>query len=171
MKVAIALLVLLSSALSQVAHPTKTVTDGLRIELRTGSSRVHMKDDMDVSVFFRSDTEVTIWNALGWGAPAGLFLTVFDSSGHEVHNNFAPFFHPLPPDLTGKDALISIGGTVFAGFDSRISANELFPRPGKYTLACFYNPPLSRNYFRGHTIWGKEDGPIQSASVPVTVGE
>jgi len=171
MKAAIGFLLLLGSALSQVLVPTKAATEGLRVELRPGSSRVHMKDDINLTVFFRSDKDVTIWNALGWGAPTGLFLTVFDSSGHEVHNNFAPFFHPLPPDVTGKDALISIGGTVFGGFDSQIPAKELFPKPGKYILVCSYNPPLPRNYFRGRTIWGEEDGPVGSQGVPVMVDE
>jgi hypothetical protein len=170
-KVAVIFFVMLSSAFSQATHATRTAADGFRIELRTGSDRVRMKDDIDVTVLFRSDQEITIWNALGWGAPAGLFLKVFDSSGHEVPNTFAPFFHPLPPDLRGRDALISMGGTIFAGFDSRISASDLFPKPGKYTLRCSYGSPLPRNYFQGHTIWGKEDGLVESTQVPVLVDE
>jgi len=78
-------------------------------------------------------------------------------------------FHPLPPDRTGKNALISIGGKSFAGFDSQIMVKTLFPGPGKYTVKCTYSPPLPRDYFHGHKIWGKEDGPIESASVPIFV--
>jgi hypothetical protein len=169
MKAAIALLALLGCPFSQVSRPTQTTGSGLRIELRTGSNLVRMKDDIDVTVFFRSDKEVTIWNALGWGAPTGLSLTVFDSTGQRVDNNFVPFYHPLPPDLTGNDALLSIGGDVFAGFDVRIPVKLLFPRPGPYTIKCLYIPPLPRNYFRGHTIWGKEDGPVTSNGVSVLV--
>jgi len=168
---AVVFLVLISSAFAQSAPPAND-TDGLRIELRTSSNRVKMTEEMVVTVFFRSpEKEITIWNALAWGAPAGLYLQVLDSSGREVRNEFAPFFHPLPPDLTGKRALLSIEGRVFAGFDDKISVKVLFPKPGKYTLRCHYDPPLPRHYFQGHTIWGKEDGPINSVRVPVLVDE
>jgi len=170
MKLAILLLVLMSSAFGQVANSEKTGLHWLSIDLRVAASRVRMRDEPMLTVFFRSpDREVTIWNALAWGAPAGLYLQVLDSSGHEVRNDFAPFFHPMPPDETGKGALISIGGTSFAGFDSQVPAKALFPGPGKYTLKCRYSPPLSRNYFKGHTIWGKEDGAVESPAVPVAV--
>jgi hypothetical protein len=170
MKFAILILVLISGTFVQFANSEKTASDRLRIELRASASRVRMTDEIMLTVFFRSpEREVTIWNALGWGAPAGLYLQVLDSSGREVRNDFAPFFHPMPPDETGKDALISIGGKSFAGFDSQIPANALFPGPGRYTLKCLYSPPLSRDYFKGHTIWGKEDGAIESSAVAVTV--
>ncbi len=169
MRVAILLLVLVKGAFGQV--PTRDMARRpLKIELRTSSSRVQLAGEISLSVFFRSSERViTIWNALGWGAPAGLYLEVLDSSGREIRNGFAPFFHPLPPDENGKDALISIGGRSFAGFDSEIPAKELFPGPGRYTLKCRYSPPLSRDYFKGHTIWGKEDGAIESSAVPITV--
>jgi len=95
-------------------------------------------------------------------------LQVFDSNGHEVEHPVAPI-EPIPPDLSGKDALISIGGRDFAGFDSQFAVRDLFPRPGSYTLKCIYSPPLRRNYFKGHTIWGKEDGRIESAPVSIVV--
>jgi hypothetical protein len=170
MKLAILFLVLVSGALGQFSDSKKTGSDRLTVELRASAGRVRMSEDVMLTVFFRSpERPVTIWNALGWGAPAGLYLQVLESSGREVGNDFAPFFHPLPPDETGKDALISIGGRSFAGFDSQIPAKALFPGPGRYTLKCRYSPPLSRNYFKGHTIWGKEDGAIESSGVPVTV--
>ena len=92
-----------------------------------------------------------------------------DSSGREVKNDFVAFYHPLPPDETGKDALISIGAGSFAGFDSQTPAKALFPGPGKYTLKCRYIPPLPRTYFKGHTIWGKEDGAVESPAIPIVV--
>ena len=76
---------------------------------------------------------------------------------------------PLPRDLDGKDALISVGGSLFAGFDSRIAVKSLFPKPGRYRIQCLYGPPLPRNYFRGQTIWGKEDGPVRSIGASVYV--
>src|SRR5260370_9290787 len=155
MKLAILILVLISGMFVQFANSEKTASDRLRIELRASASQVRMMDEIMLTVFFRSpEREVTIWNAFGWGAPAGLYLQVLDSSGREVRNDFAPFFHPRPPAQTGKDALISIGGKSFAGFDSQIPASALFPGPGRYTLKCRYSPPLSRDYFKGHTIWG-----------------
>jgi hypothetical protein len=170
MRAAILFLVFVSSASSQVAQSARAASVGLRVELRTSSRRVGMTGDIALSVFFRSpEKEITIWNALAWGAPAGLYLKVSDSSGHEVRNGFAPFYHPLPPDLTGRGALISIGEDSFAGFDSRIPAKMLFPGPGRYTVKCVYRPPLQRHYFQGTTIWGTEDGPIESAGVAVLV--
>src|SRR5581483_3264906 len=162
-KVAFLLLILVSSALAQSADSQRTGSDRLKVELRASPSRVQMTGEVTLTVFFCSpERGVTIWNALGWGAPAGLYLQVLDSEGREVQNGFAPFFHPMPPDETGKDALISIAGATFAGFDSQIPAKELFPGPGRYTLKCRYSPPLSRAFFKGHTIWGKEDGAIES---------
>lgn len=170
MKGVVVFLALFGSAFSQVSRSQPH--DGLEVELRTNSAEVRITDEVTVTVFFRSpEREITIWNFLEWGAPAGLYLKVLDSTGREVRNSFAPFLHPLPPDPTGKDALLSIGGRVFAGFDSQIEVKALFPKPGRYTIKCLYSPPLSRNYFQGHTMWGKEDGPIESAEISVTVDE
>jgi len=156
--------------IGQCADSGKTSSNRLKIELRANASRVRMNEDMLLTLFFRSpEKEVTIWNALEWGAPTGLFLQVLDSSGREVRNYSTPPFYPVPPDLTGKGALISIGGASFAGFDSQIPVKDLFPGPGRFNLKCRYSPPLSRDYFKGHTIWGKEDGAIESSAVPVTV--
>ena len=168
----ILLLFLISASFGQTDSASKSHSATLSVELRTSSTRVHLSDDMVLTVLFRSpDQDTTIWNALGWGPAVGLFLHVWDSSGHEVENSFAPFFHPLPPDLTGRNALITIGGNVFAGFDDRIQVKSLFPKPGQYRLYCGYLPPLSRHYFQGQTIWGKEDGPVGSAPISVLVEE
>lgn len=170
MKLAVLFLALVSSAFGQIANSEKAGSDRLKIELRVAAGQVRMTENLGLTVFFRSPaSKVTIWNALGWGALTGLNIQVLDSSGREVQNDFAPFFHPLPPNLTGKEALISIGGASFAGFDSEIPAKALFPGPGRYTLKCRYSPPLPRHYFKGQTIWGEEDGAIESAAVPVTV--
>jgi hypothetical protein len=171
MKAVILLLVLVNSAFGQAAEPPKKGS-GLRVEVRTSSPHVRITDDVTVTVFFRSpEKEVTIWNFLEWAPAAGIYLRVVDSTGKEVPSDFAPFIHPIPPDLTGKDALISIGGNVFAGFETRIAAKTLFPKPGQYTIWCLYSPPLSRDYFRGHAIWGKEDGPADSVPATVVVDE
>ena len=164
-------LLLVSASFGQTDSASKSHSPALTMELRTSSNRVHLSDDIVLTVVFRSPDEITIWNALGWGASVGLYLHVWDSSGHEVENGFAPFFHPLPPDLNGKNALITIGGNVFAGFDDRIQVKTLFPKPGRYRLYCGYSPPLSRHYFQGQTIWGKEDGLVGSAPISVLVEE
>jgi hypothetical protein len=172
MKVVVVFLALINGILGQVARSAQTTPDGLTVELRMSSPQIRITDEVVATVFFRSpEREVTIWNFLEWGAPAGLYLKIVDSTGKEVRNDFAPFLHPLPPDLTGKGELISIGGRVFAGFDSQVAVKTLFPRPGRYTMKCLYSPPLSRHYFQGHTIWGKEDGSIESAPVTVVVDE
>ena len=171
MKRWLTILVLLGSALAQTTKPNTVRVDGVQVELRANTTRVAMKDNLSLTVFFRSSEkgEVTLWNALDWGSPAGLYLDVVDSSGRNVPNDFAPFFHPLPPNQNGKGALISILRGSFAGFDSEIPVRSLFPRPGVYRLKCRYNPPLSRYYFKGYTIWGKEDGSVESTPVLVTV--
>jgi len=154
-------LILSSITLAQTTQPGKAPSRALTIQLRASSARVQMNDEMKVSVFFRSPDTVTVWNALWWGGSTGLELEIFDSSGRQQKHAVAPS-EPIPPDLTGKDALISIGGNVFARFDSRFVVKELFPSPGRYTMKCLYTSPLSRDYFRGRTIWGKEDGQIES---------
>jgi hypothetical protein len=147
-------------------------TDGLSVELRSSSNRVKLQDEMVVTVFFRSPRkDTTIWNALGWGGVTGLRLQVLDSSGHDVENRYVQLYDVLPPDETGKNALISIGGNSFAGFDSHIPVKMLFPGPGRYTIKCIYSPTLPRHYFQGTTIWGKEDGVIESPGVSISVSE
>ena len=169
MKPAMMFLLLSSIAFGQTESADKSPSAALRIELRTSSVQVRMTDEIVVSLFFRSpDKTTTIWNALWWAGSTGLELQVFDSSGHQVEHTVVPS-EPLPPDLTGKNALISIEGNEFAGFDSQFAVSELFHRPGSYTLKCIYSPILTRHYFRGHTIWGREDGRIESAPVSVFV--
>ena len=168
MKLVIIFFVVISVSSSQIAG-VENIADRLKVELAVSSRQVDLKDEVVVTVFFRSPKKVaTIWNALGWNASTGLSLQVLDRFGHPV-KEFVQMYDVLPPDETGKKALISIGGDVFAGFDSHIPAKLLFPGPGRYTLKCVYSPPLSRNYFRGTMIWGKEDGTIESPGVAVSV--
>lgn len=169
LKTAILVLLLGGVSFGQKTLTTKSVPAPLKVEVRTNSAQVRMSDSILVSVYFRSpDKVLTIWNALWWGGSTGLELIVVDSSGHQLQP-FVPPIEPLPPDLTGKDALISFGGRTFAGFDWRFAASDLFPRAGSYTIKCRYNAPLSRNYFKGRTIWGKEDGQIESRSTSILV--
>src|SRR6185437_2837065 len=165
MKIVFALLMLADFAFAQTLPPPGP----LRIELHASSVHVRMNDEIVLRVFFRSPGETTtIWNALWWGANSGLSLHVFDAAGREVPHTVTPI-DPIPPDLTGKNALISIGGRVFAGFDSQFTTRKLFPHPGSYKVMCVYRAPLRRDYFTGHRIWGKEDGPIESPRVSILV--
>lgn len=171
MRLTILVMLFVSALFGQVASSEGAHSgDGLVVELRTGADLVQLTDDLIVTVVFRSPLKITtIWNALGWGVATGLRLQVLDSSGREVRSNYAPMYHVVPPDMTGNNALISIGGSSFAGFDSRLPVRLVFHEPGRYTLRCIYTPTLPRNYFEGRTIWGKEDGTIMSAAVPITV--
>lgn len=170
MRLAMIFVVIIGGVFSQVAKAQKVdKTDRLIVELRVNSHHVRLTDDVVTTVFFRSPKkDVTIWNALGWNASTGLSLEVLDHSGHQV-KEFLEMYDLAPPDETGKDALMAIRGNIFAGFDSRIPAKLLFPGPGKYILKCIYTAPLNRNYFQGNTIWGTEDGTIESAGVSVWV--
>ena len=130
-----------------------------------------MTDEIAVSVFFRSpDKTTTIWNALWWAGSTGLGLQVFDSSGHQVEHTVVPS-EPIPPDLTGKDALISIEGSEFAGFDSQFAISELFPHPGAYKIRCTYTPRLRRDYFKGHIIWGEKMAGSNRRLFPFSLNE
>ena len=169
MKTAILVLLFGGLCCGQNTLTTKSAPAPLTVELRTNSARLRMSDRIFLSVYFRSPDRVTIWNALWWGGSTGLELVVVDSSGHRLQPPIPPI-DPMPPDLTGKDALISIGGRdVFAGFDSWFAASDLFPRAGTYTIKCRYKPPLPRNYFKAHTIWGREDGQIESRAISILV--
>src|SRR5438309_2168666 len=105
MKLAVLFLILTSGAFGQLSASKRGGSDRVRIELRASASRVTITENLTLTVLFRSPENgaVTIWNALDWGAPAGLYLQVLDSSGREVRNDFVPFFHPLPPDENGED--------------------------------------------------------------------
>jgi hypothetical protein len=170
MRLLIAIVLLISGGFSQTAGAqNENKTRGFKVELRAYPNPTPLTDDITVTVFFRSPKrQVTLWNAFGWGYSTGLFLQVLDPSGHEVKKFVQPY-DVAPPDPTGKNTLISIGGDGFAGFDSHIPAKMLFRTPGKYTLKCIYSAPLPRDYFQGNTIWGKEDGPIESVEVPIWV--
>jgi hypothetical protein len=169
MKTLILLVALASSLSGQSPGPDKSDAP-LNIELRANSTRVHIFDEIVWTVVFRSpERPITIWNVLAWGIPTGLTLHVFDLSGHEIQNGFAPFSHPLPPNEYGKGELIALRGKTFAGFDSEFPVKSIFPAPGRYRVRCTYLAPLQRHYFQGQTIWGVEDGPIVSAPVLVEV--
>src|SRR5258708_25492742 len=102
MKLGIFFLLIINTVFGQVVGPEKK--PGLSVELSANASRVRMSDQVVLTVYFRSPSRrTTMWNALSWGAPAGLYLQVLDSSGREVRNDFSPFYHPVPPDLTGKE--------------------------------------------------------------------
>jgi hypothetical protein len=173
MRLILVFLLLLAGAFGTIRKSKQEISaNGLTVELRTSSNRLKVTDEVVVSVFFRSPHKsTTIWNALGWGGSTGLSLQVLDSSDHEVKTRFVQMYDVLPPDVTGKNSLISIGGDSFAGFDSHIPVKMLFSGPGRYTIKCIYRPPLSRNYFQGATIWGKEDGVIESPGVSISVSE
>lgn len=164
------LVITLSSfAFSQTAQQRPAhAGDRLRVELRSSSDKIRLEDDVFLTVVFRSSLPVTLWNAFGWNSQTGLYLQVLDSSDHEL-KRFTQLFDLVPPDPTGKGELVTIGGNTFVGFESRIMATDLFPRPGKYKLRCIYVPPLSRDYFRGNIIWGTGDGRIESPPFAVVV--
>jgi len=170
MKAAILVLLFGGFCCGQNVLTTKSTPAPLTVEVRTNSARVRISEKIFLSVYFRSpDKVLTIWNALWWGGSTGLELVVVDSSGHQLQPPVPPI-DPLPPDLTGKDALISLGGRdVFAGFESWFAASDLLPRAGTYTIKCRYKPPLPRNYFKAHTIWGREDGQIESRPISILV--
>jgi hypothetical protein len=170
MKTALLVLALLTGAFGQASRPTNADGQGLQIELRTDTPQVHIKDFIHVTVVFRSPSkEITLWKSFRWGVNTGLDLKVRDATGKEVQTSLTIVPNdPFPPD---RDSWLSIGGSVIAGFDSRIPASALFPRPGQYTIRCVYTPRLPRNFLRGRTIWGTEDGTTQSPKVPIQVVE
>ncbi len=148
-------------------NPKKDLT----LELRTSTSSVRLADTLALTVLFRSPTRmVTLWNAFGWNAQAGLSLVVVDASGRQV-TEYYEMGDYAPPDKTGRNAVVTIGYDTFAGIDRRILATELFPGPGSYTLKCIYRPPLPRDYFTGITIWGPEDGVVESVGLKVSVSK
>jgi hypothetical protein len=113
---------------------------------------------------------VTLWNAFGWNVMSGLSLVVMDASGRQV-TEYYDMGDYAPPDPTGRGAVVTIGFETFAGIDRRILATGLFPGPGTYTLKCIYRPGLPRSYFTGITIWGREDGAVESAGLKVSVSK
>jgi hypothetical protein len=167
---AIAFMLLSQLSFGQAAPAQGGKADrALTIELRTSATHVRLSGHMEVSVFFRAVAKtVTIWNAFGFFSDGGLFLEVFDASGGVV-KRYVYEGMAAPPDLTGRGALMAIPPGEFAGFDRRVFAEFLFPGPGTFTVKCLYRPPLPRDYFKGNTIWGTEDGPIESSGVKVVV--
>lgn len=148
----------------QVSNP------GLKIELHTNATHLRSSDKVTLTVILRSPRQSTnLWNAFGWGPTAGFRLYVLDPSGNEVQNNFAQLYHAMPLDPKGREELISIQANIFAGFDEDDTVAELFPKPGKYVLKCIYTAPLPRHFFKGVTIWGREDGTIESNEVTIFV--
>jgi hypothetical protein len=164
MKTALFTFLLAMSALGQTSNRN------LKIELRSQSQQVHLLDTLVLSVIFRSpEGDITLWNAMGWGSAAGLSLMIEDQAGHKINTDLISLYNPLPPDPTGRASLLSVHGHIFAGFESQIPVKMLFSRPGKYRLKCSYLVPLPRGYFKETTIWGREDGRIQSAEISITV--
>ena len=83
---------------------------------------------------------------------------VSDRDGREVKIYNDPY-EAIPPHENGAGELVTIGGNISVGFDSQISARNLFKSCGRFILRCTYTPSLPREYFPGITILGKEDSP------------
>jgi hypothetical protein len=154
------------------ALPQQVSPGGLRMELHTNATQVRLSDRLTLTVILRSpDRVVTLWNCFEWGYMPGFVLHIFDSSGKDEGDNFFQESHPYPPDVEGLRDWISIGGNRFAGFDTDVTVKTTFRKPGKYVLKCTYQTLLSRDSVPGKTIWGKEDGPIESNEVTVFVAK
>ncbi len=152
------------------ASSQQASSDGLRMELHTNATRVRLSDRITLTVILRSpERVVTLWNAFEWGFTPGFRLHVFNSSGKDEGDNFFQGAHPGGPDDKDLRDWISIGGNRFAGFDTDVPVTAIFRKPGKYVLKCTYMTVLSRDSVPGKTIWGKEDGTIESNEIKVFV--
>jgi len=152
------------------ASPQQVSSGGLRMELYTNATQVRLSDRITLTVILRSpERVVTLWNAFEWGYTPGFRLHVLNSSGKDEGDNFFQGAHPVGPDEKELRDWVSIGENRFAGFDTDVPVKAIFRKPGKYVLKCTYTAPLPRNYVPGKTIWGKEDGPIESNEITVLV--
>jgi hypothetical protein len=140
------------------------------IELHARDCHIRLGDDLYLSMVIRSrERSVTIWNSLGWwNYNSGFGLQVLGADGREMKRYYDPY-EIIPPSESGAGELVTVGGNIFVGFDSKIPAKDLFTKPGRFILRCTYTPSLPRGYFPGVTIWGTEDGPIESPPLEITI--
>jgi hypothetical protein len=171
MRHALLLLVMMLCFGNCTQAPSQQVSNGgLRIELHTNATHLRLSDRITLTVILRSpERVVTLWNAFEWGFTPGFRLHVFNSSGKDEGDNFFQGAHPVGPDDKELRDWISIGGNRFAGFDTDVPVTAIFRKPGKYVLKCTYMTVLSRDSVPGATIWGKEDGTIESNETTVFV--
>lgn len=75
----------------------------------------------------------------------------------------------VPSVLGNPEYYVVLFPDHFLGVERKDSANNLFPKPGMYSLYVEYQSPVPDRYGKSSNFWGREKGPIRSAPIQIEV--
>jgi hypothetical protein len=136
------------------------------VEYRLGESI-----EMDVRLENRSDDLVTVFGGLRWGHAGGLVLHVEDAAGKDVQpKNLDDDM--IPPSVLKKpSAYVTLQERHFLGTSRNDKTDELFAKPGTYTMWLDYTSPVPSAFGQGVNFWSRESGTLRSNRVTIHIKE
>jgi|SRR5882724_4608731 len=145
----------------------------LEVRLKTDRRAFKLKEKITIEVLLinRSKAPLYLYGALDWGESASLSIWLKDSvSGKDIPQEFIP--DALSPPPTSKEAFIKILPNHVYGVVFTCPLAELnVRRRGTYELVAEYHSPVPSSMSFGLPIWSREDGPVVSDRVTITVGD
>jgi len=153
----------------------------LQIEISCNKPEVSLTDivTFDVKVFNLPIDEkiedISIFNPLKLGTGGGLTITVVGSKGSEIFPKEENDKQSAPPVIDGSWPYFILLAYHHIGAIYEDSARNIFRNPGKYYVFAEYLSPATetdiKKYGDTQNYWGREIGPIRSASLEINVTE
>lgn len=143
----------------------------LRLSTAAGQYRLGESIEMDVRLENVSDDLVTVFGGLRWGHAGGLVLHVVDAAGREVQpKNLDDDM--IPPSVLKKpSAYVTLQERHFLGTSRSDKTDELFAKPGTYTMWLDYTSPVPSSFGQGVNFWSRESGTLRSNRVTIHIKE
>jgi hypothetical protein len=145
----------------------------LRLHLSTsaGEYRFGESIEMDVRLENVSDDLVTVFGSLRWGQAGGFVLHVEDAAGRDVQpKNLDDDM--IPPSVLKKPtAYVTLQERHFLGTSRSDKSEELFRKPGTYTMWLDYTSPVPSAFGQGVNFWSRESGTLRSNRVTIHIKE
>lgn len=124
---------------------------------------------LDVKLINNSAQNLSIFGQLLWGHAGGLTLHVINGNGETVSSK--QLDHDiLVPSLLGKpSAYVILYPGHFLGVRREDTVENLFRRPGEYSVVAKYQSPVPTRYAHMENFWGREKGAISSEPLKIEV--
>ena len=146
----------------------------LGIELSFSKSKASIKDRIifDVKLINEGKDKITVSNKLELGYAAGLLLIISDEVGHSVSSS-SKIYYFIPPPPRDSSSYISLFPSHYYGATLWSKSEDLFVKPGKYSVFAAYWNNQTENYaeerFRVKDLWGVACPPIESLPVWIEI--
>ena len=150
----------------------------LQIEISCDKYEVALNDTVtfDVKVFNlpieEEKDDISIFNPLKLGIAGGLTITIVGAKGSEVFPKEV-VNQAIQPVIDDSWPYFTLLTYHYVGAIYQDSAKNIFQYPGKYFVFAEYLSPVTesgmKKYGEVQNFWGREIGPIRSASLEINV--